>query len=189
MMTTSRFKRLYKLLPDELTLALMAEYPYFDNKTLAEKYGLSACQIENFAYIRQLRKDKVMLSARCSIHSQNIWKQKKIDPSFYSKERKKHESKGWYCRTRSCTTIGGVYVRGSLRAAWTKHFGPIPANMAIWVKDWNRDNLDPENLMLVTRAELNCYVQAKKQPRELWDMCAALYLLRLRIKTSEQKQA
>jgi hypothetical protein len=76
-----------------------------------------------------------------------------------------------------------------LRAAWVKYFGDIPPNMAIWVKDWNRDNTNSDNLLLVTRPELNCYVQAQKQPRELWDTYAALYLLRLRIRQNEQKQA
>lgn len=189
MTSLSKPKRIYQRLPDELALALMAEYPYFDNFQLSEKFNLTYRQVQRFAYRYKLRKNAAIISEGRSKFFKKFWNQKKSDSNFYSTEKAKHDKKGWYFRDREYIKVNGIFVRGPLRASWVQNFGPIPPKMAIWPKDWNRDNVAPENLLLVTRPELNCYVQAQKQPRELWDVYAALYLLRLRIKNSEQKQA
>lgn len=69
------------------------------------------------------------------------------------------------------------------RWVYEQHFGPIPDGYVVSFRDGNRENFDPENLMLLSKAEMLSFNQNRYMdaPDELKPSVAALSKLQVQI--------
>ncbi len=74
------------------------------------------------------------------------------------------------------------------RHVWENVHGPIPKNMVVAFKDGDKTNCDPENLMLISRAELLILNQHgyRKMPDELKPSVLAVTKLQVAISRKEK---
>lgn len=74
------------------------------------------------------------------------------------------------------------------RRVWIEKNGPVPPGYVLTFADGNRENLDPENIILVTRAEMGLLNRWLKQSKDAEINEAKLNLVRLRIAATKRER-
>ena len=167
-------------------------YPHTANAELARRFGRSAKAVALFAKKLRLRKSYDFLASRCRfLHGHQTWnKGKPWSPQGSAATRFKKGHRGARQRPVGFERIerDGIVVKVAEpsvwiprpRLAWEKHFGRIPERMIVRLRDGDKFNTSPDNLMLVSRAEnarLNAAIRRPRKRRtSAWQMAISATL-------------
>jgi hypothetical protein len=155
---------------------MRALYSSTANAELAERFGRAPKAICLMAHKLGLRKSPEYISRYCRFQKRRAaWnKGRPWNPEGSRATQFKKGERGRRQRPVGTERMerDGLMVKVAepavwmpkARLVWEQHFGPVPAGMIVRLKDGNRANCSPENLMAVTRQE-NARLNAAKRKR------------------------
>ena len=156
-------KRRYWTMPE--IARFRARYPTATIAELMQEFGRSRSATKNMAVKLRLRKSPQLIAQHARwTKSHKTWnKGKPWSPEGSRKTQFKKGHRG--ARTKPVgaerETRDGVEIKvaeprrwiAKARYVWEWHNGPVPAGRIVRIKDGNRHNFAPSNLLLITRAE------------------------------------
>lgn len=174
---------------DEDKALLVKLYPDESNANLARIFGRSLRSIKSEAAIQGLRKSQAHMDTKpgCYKPGNEPWSKGRHMPvrgrAVETQFKKGHQSHTWRPIGHEMMVAGylnrkvadGGLQRENYRPVhhlvWEEHHGrPIPKGHALAFRDGDRRNFDPDNLELITRAELARRNSIHRYPPEIRDV-------------------
>lgn len=190
---------------------LRSLYPDTDNRTIAKMLGCSYSAVKNRAQTLGLKKSKAHMDTRpgCFKPGQNSWNKGlsyqpggRIAESQFKKGNKpqtwvpvgtESEDKDGYLKQKVSDdrTVPSRYNWKFVHVLkWEEYNGrPVPPKHVVRLKDGDRRNFSPENLVLVSMAEnaiLNKFFAMKNPPEGGFDVL--LNLARIKLAVGKRKK-